>query len=127
MNLFRNWSSYQLHGAQLLEAHEDWLIQTVDTLGHGLQRADGHELIADCLEQLLHGMQQFISEEFEALAEIGHVISQEQHEAHAELMLRLSELSCRHQRGEAVGSELLTHLQHWLQTHCTAVSGHPLQ
>lgn len=107
-----------LQGFQRLEAHEDWLIQVIDTLGHSLHRPESRHHVQHCLENLQQGLQRFFAEEPVIFAHLGRPLSEEHRLAHRQLLLRLDELSRRHARGESIGHELLQQMQQWLMDHC---------
>lgn len=125
MNLFRDWQSPQpAHDLEVLEAHEDWLIHILDTLGNGLTYHDHPHLVSECLERVQRGLYQFIHHEVPAL---DFELDAEQRQAHHGMLRSLEELAERHARGEQIGSQLLERLQHWLSSHCHVLHHQTLQ
>ena len=120
MSIFPAWNYQGLHGFEMLEAQEDWLIQLTDTLGNCLHHQQAHQeyLIHECLQLLGHGLRQTLQQEERAFAELGHQVDILHRTAHQQLHLVIETLSERHERGEAVGEHLLRQLQDWLLEHC---------
>ncbi len=113
-----NFSS--LHGLELLEAQEDWLIQLTDTLGNCLHHHAqcSNYVISECLQLLGEALSTTLQQEEQAFAELGHQVDMLHRTAHLQLCLVIETLSERHARGEPVGEHLLRQLQDWVLEHC---------
>lgn len=118
MSIFTPWHHHSLHGHQLLESQEDWLIQLTDTLGNHLHHHDQSHALGECLELLAAQLHQLLKQEEQAFAALGHQVDCLHQTAHQQLCLVIETLCERHQRGEPVGEHLLRQLQDWLLEHC---------
>lgn len=119
MSILPAWNYQGLHGLDVLEAQEDWLIQLTDTLGNSLHHSpQPGQVTGECLHLLGDCLRHVLEQEEKAFAELGHQVDSLHRTAHQQLELVVETLSERHLCGQPVGEHLLLQLQYWLLEHC---------